>query len=101
MTTAFQPAAPKPMSNAAIVVIGVSFAGFLVLAGITLFSLSLALPIALIVAETASAYVSPSDIEIARQLGAFAPAFVVAAVASLIAALAIILKLIQRVSPAE
>jgi hypothetical protein len=81
----------------AIVVLGLGVAGFLALAGITLLSLALALPIAVAVADTYGVYVSASDVATATQLATFAPAFVVAGIATLVASLVTMVKLIQRI----
>jgi hypothetical protein len=87
---------------ALIVVLGLGLAGVLALAGITFLTLAIAVPIALSAADAYSVYVSASDLAIATQLGTFAPAFVVAGVASLVGSLVTIVKLIQRIdrSPA-
>ena len=109
VTTAFNVEAPRSNSGpsegtkiAAIVVLGLGLAGFLVLTGITLVSLAVAFPIAIAVVDEYSLYVSASDLALAAQFSAYAPAFLVAGVAAFVAALVTIVKLIQRIdrSPA-
>jgi hypothetical protein len=109
VTTAFNVDAPQSNSGpsegtkiAAIVVLGLGLAGFLVLTGITLMSLAVAFPIAIAVVDEYSLYVSASDLALATQFSAYAPAFFVAGVAAFVAALVTIVKLIQRIdrSPA-
>lgn len=109
MTTAFNVdaksgnAGPSESTKIAlIVVLGLGLAGVLALAGITFLTLAIAVPIALSAADAYSVYVSASDLAIATRLGTFAPAFVVAGVASLVGSLVTIVKLIQRIdrSPA-
>ena len=104
MTTAFNVEAPQSKSGpsegtkiAAIVVLGLGLAGFLVLAGITFASLAVAFPIAIAVVDQYAIHVSATDLALATQFSAYAPAFAVAGVASLVAALVTIVKLIQRI----
>lgn len=104
MTTAFNVEAPRSNSGpsestkiAAIVVLGLGLAGFLVLAGVTLVSLAVAFPIAIAVVDEYSLYVSASDLALAAQFSTYAPAFFVAGVAAFVAALVTIVKLIQRI----
>jgi hypothetical protein len=92
--------ASRPANTAAIVILGGALIGFFLLAGTTFAALAIAFPIALTVAQALPVYVSQSDIAIATQLGTLWPLFIVAAVASFVAALATLVKLIQRVSPA-
>ena len=104
VTTAFNIEAPQAKNGpsestkiAAIVVLGLGLAGFLVLAGITFASLAVAFPIAIAVVDQYGLYVSASDLALATQFSAYAPAFFFAGVASLVAALVTIVKLIQRI----
>lgn len=107
MTTAFNTEAKpwsagpsQPAKSAVQVVIGLTVAGFLALAGITSFALAIAFPVVLAVAPSFPTLVSASDIAIATQLAAIWPVFVVGSVAFLVASLAVIVKLVQRVDPA-
>ena len=104
MTTAFNVEAPQSKSGpsegtkiAAIVILGLGLAGFLVLAGITFLSLAVAFPIAIAAVNSYGLYVSASDLALATQFSAYAPAFFAVGVASLVAALVTIVKLIQRI----
>lgn len=104
MTTAFNVEAPRSNSGpsettkiAAIVVLGLSLAGILALAGITFLSLAIAFPIAISVVDQYGLYVSASDLALATQFNAYAPAFFVTGVAALVASLVTIVKLIQRI----
>jgi hypothetical protein len=98
VTTAFQPEA-KPASRATIAILGASLIGVLLLAGITFFALAIAAPVALAVVQTLPLLVSASDVAIATQLGTIWPVFTVASIASLVAALVVMVKLIERLSP--
>ena len=104
MTTAFnvdaQPSNSGPSEStkiAAIVVLGLGLAAFLALAGITFVSLAVAFPIAIAAVDQYSLYVSASDLALATQFSAYAPAFFVAGIAAFVAALVTIVKLIQRI----
>ena len=104
VTTAFNVEAPRSNSGpsegtkiAAIVVLGLGLAGFLVLTGITLVSLAVAFPMAIAVADEYGLYVSASDLALATQFSAYAPAFFVAVVAAFVASLVTIVTLIQRI----
>jgi len=104
VTTAFnvdaQPSNSGPSEStkiAAIVVLGLGLTAVLALAGITFVSLAVAFPIAISVADQYSAYISASDLALATQFSAYAPAFFVAGIATLVAALVTIVKLIQRI----
>jgi uncharacterized membrane protein YphA (DoxX/SURF4 family) len=104
VTTAFNVEAPRSNSGpsestkiAAIVVLGLGLAGFLVLAGITFMSLAIAFPIAIAVVDQYGLYVSAADMALAAQFSTYAPAFLAAGVGSLVAALVTIVKLIQRI----
>jgi hypothetical protein len=104
MTTAFnveaQPSKSGPSEStkiAAIVVLGLGLAGILAIAGITFVSLAIAFPIAVSVADQYSVYVSASDLALATQFSAYAPAFFVAGIGFFVAALVTIVKLIQRI----
>jgi hypothetical protein len=104
VTTAFNVEAPRSNSGpsesakiAAIVVLGLGLAGLLVLAGVTLMSLAIAFPIAIAVVDQYGLYASASDLALATQFSAYAPAFFVAGVAAFVASLVTIVKLIQRI----
>ena len=90
----------QPAKSAATVLIGVAVAGVLALAGITLFALAIAFPIAISVAGNYSAYITASDLAMAKQFAAMWPLFAVASVAAFAASLATVVKVIQRVDPA-
>jgi len=104
VTTAFkveaQPSNSGPSEStkiAAIVVLGLGLAAFLALAGITFVSLAIAFPIAVSVADQYSVYVSATDLALATQFSAYTPAFFVVGIATLVASLVTIVKLIQRI----
>ena len=90
--------AAQPSRNGALAV-GIATAVALFIAGITLFALAIAAPIALPIAEQLNLGVTASDMEIARQLAAFWWLFAIASVASFFAAFVMIVKVIGRVSP--
>ena len=90
----------QPAKSAATVLIGVAVAGVLALVGVTLFALAIAFPIAVSVAGNYSAYITASDLAMAKQFAAMWPLFAVASVAAFAASLATIVKIIQRVDPA-
>ena len=104
MTTAFNVEA-KPSNSgpsestkiAAIVVLGLGLAAFLALAGITFMSLAVAFPVAIAAVDHYNLYVPASDLALAAQFSTYAPAFFVAGLASLVASLVTIVKLIQRI----
>ena len=104
MTTAFNVEA-KPSNSgpsestkiAAIVVLGLGLAGLLALAGITFVSLAVAFPIAIAAVDQYNLYVSAADLALATQFNAFAPAFFAAGIATLVASLVTIVKLIKRI----
>jgi hypothetical protein len=104
VTTAFNVEA-KPSNSgpsestkiAAIVVLGLGLAAFLAIAGITFVSLAVAFPIAIAAVDQYNLYVSASDLALATQFSTYAPAFLVAGIASLVASLVTIVKLIQRI----
>lgn len=104
MTTAFNVEA-KPNNSgpsestkiAAIVVLGLGLAAFLALAGITFVSLAVAFPIALAAVDQYNLYVPAADLALATQFSTYAPAFLLAGIASFVAALVTIVKLIQRI----
>jgi hypothetical protein len=104
VSTAFnveaQPSKSGPSEStklAAIVVLGLGLAAFLAIAGITFVSLAIAFPIAVSVADQYLLPVSASDLALATQFSTYAPAFLVAGIASFVAALVTIVKLIQRI----
>lgn len=86
--------------SATTVVLGVASAAVLSIVGITFFALAVALPVSLAAVQELGLYASASDWALATQLSSFAPLFVVIAIGFLVASLAVIVKLIQRVSPA-
>ena len=107
MTTAFNTEAqsgnsgsPQSAKLVAIVVLGLGLAGLLALVGMSFFAMAVALPVALSLAGTYSEYISADDVALATQLTAWTPAFIVAAVASLVGSLYTIVKLIQRIDRA-
>lgn len=89
----------QPRNALAVGIAGTAAAAALFIAGITLFALAIAAPIALPIAEQLNLGVTASDMEIARQLAAFWWLFATASVASFFAAFAVIVKVIGRVSP--
>jgi hypothetical protein len=92
--------AAQPSRNTlAVGIAGTAAAVGLFLAGIALFGLAIAAPIALPIAEQLNLGVTASDMEIARQLAAFSWLFAIASVASVFAAFVVIVKVIGRVSP--
>ena len=107
MTTAFNldaqsgnSGSPQSAKLVAIVVLGLGLAGLLALLGISFFALAIALPAALSLAGTYGEYISAADVALATQLTAWTPAFMAAAVASVVGSLYTIVKLIQRIDRA-
>lgn len=104
MTASFQalPRQTRSTSTATVVAIAliatVAILGFIV-AGITFFSLAIAFPIALPIAERFAVQVPAADAELTRQLASFAWVFAIAGFASLVAAVVTLVKTIQRLSP--
>jgi hypothetical protein len=91
---------PQSAKLIAIVVLGLGLAGILALVGISFLALAVALPVALSLAGTYGEYISDADVALASQLTAWTPAFVAAAVASVVGSLYTIVKLIQRIDRA-
>ena len=60
-------------------------------------SLAVAFPIALAAVDQYNLYVPAADLALATQFSTYAPAFLVAGIASFVAALVTIVKLIQRI----
>jgi hypothetical protein len=92
--------AAQPSRNVlAVGIAGAAAAAGLFIAGLVLFAVAIAAPIALPIAEQLNLDVTASDIEIARQLAAFWWLLAIASIASFFAAFAVIVKVIGRVSP--
>ena len=91
--------AAQPRNALAVGIAGAAAAVALFIAGIALFAMAIAAPIALPIAAQLNLGVTASDMEIARQLAAFWWLFAIASVASFFAAFAVIVKVIGRVSP--
>lgn len=92
--------ASQAAKSVLIVIVSLAVAGAAAVAGITFLALSIAFPIALRVADALHAYVSPSDIALATQLGLMWPLFAVAGVGFFVASAAILVKLVQHAAPA-
>lgn len=95
-----RPDPKRPAVKAATLIGGIVVLIAFGLVGTTFLGLAIAGPIALPVAQQQHIYVSASDTVIAKQLASTWWVFAIASVASFAAALATIVKLIQRLDPA-
>jgi uncharacterized membrane protein len=95
------PAAPSPNRQLVLAVASTVGVLALLLAGITLFALGIAFPIALHVAQTTSIAVSPADVATATRMAGFAPAFIVASVVVFAAAVWLAVASVRRLSPPD
>ena len=103
MTATFEsPPRRRPFATiAAVGLIGAAFAMTFVVAGITLFALAIAFPIALPFAERFSLQVSPADMAIAKQFAELWWVFGVTSIMSFGAALVTTVATVKAISPAS
>jgi hypothetical protein len=95
------PRRPGAVSAFVIGIVGVlGFLG-LVLAGLVFFSLAIAFPIAVPLAQSYGLPVSAHDAELASQFAGFSWAFVVAAVAAFGASIGVLALTIRSIAPSE